>query len=492
MKEENPEENANIESMIETFQNIINNPLSQKMLNKALVYCDKCGKTRLESALEYYLGKQDKICLKCKVTYELVEMIIHKALESFDTSEESLIRTMQDDYWEKGLVSTFKGMAEFGVKKPFTPGAPFQIVWNITQACNFNCIHCYENAGKKGPDELSSEEIIKGIDKLADLGIASIAFSGGEPSIHPHINEFIKHANDRGLYVSMATNGYVYNNYEKTKKLYDLGLQFVQISLDGVNPETHNKFRQKENSWERAVQAIENFKKVGVFVEVSTTVTQKNKNEIPEMIEFLRNMGVDWFMLYNFIPTGKGAGVSEIDLSPDDRLELLNLIYEENGKGDMQILSTAPQFADVVTHQIGDDQMIPTHFYNVEYSNPAMMKLSEFVGGCGAGRFYMSIEPNGNIYPCVFFPHDDEVKLGNINDDIEEIWLNHPVLKALRDKDILKGHCGVCESRYICGGCRARAYNYFHDLTYPDPGCTKNNNAWEEIQKNDVGSQPAK
>ena len=163
MKEENPEENANIESMIETFQNIINNPLSQKMLNKALVYCDKCGKTRLESALEYYLGKQDKICLKCKVTYELVEMIIHKALESFDTSEESLIRTMQDDYWEKGLVSTFKGMAEFGVKKPFTPGAPFQIVWNITQACNFNCIHCYENAGKKGPDELSSEEIIKGI-----------------------------------------------------------------------------------------------------------------------------------------------------------------------------------------------------------------------------------------------------------------------------------------------------------------------------------------
>ena len=158
----------------------------------------------------------------------------------------------------------------------------------------------------------------------------------------------------------------------------------------------------------------------------------------------------------------------------------------------MQILSTAPQFADVVTHTFNNDQMIPTHFYNVEYSNPAMMKLSEFVGGCGAGRFYMSIEPNGNIYPCVFFPHDDEVKLGNINDDIEEIWLNHPVLKALRDKDILKGHCGVCESRYICGGCRARAYNYFHDLTYPDPGCTKNNNAWEEIQKNDVGSQPAK
>jgi radical SAM protein with 4Fe4S-binding SPASM domain len=240
------------------------------------------------------------------------------------------------------------------------------------------------------------------------------------------------------------------------------------------------------------VTAIKNFKKVGIFVEVSTTVTEKNKNEIPEMIKFLRDLNVDWFMLYNFIPTGKGSEVSEIDLNPEDRLKLLNLIYEENEKGDMQILSTAPQFADVVTHQYGNDKMIPTHFYNAEYSNPAMMKLSEFVGGCGAGRFYMSIEPNGNIYPCVFFPHDEEVKLGNIKDDIEEIWTNHPVLKILRDKDILKGHCGVCESKYICGGCRARAYNYFHDLTYPDPGCKKNSNAWNEIVEDKTSSQAAK
>ncbi|WP_409197924.1 radical SAM protein [Methanobrevibacter acididurans] len=486
------EDEENIEKMIKTFEDIINNPLSQKMLNNALVYCNKCGKTRLESALDYYLGKQDNICLKCKVTYELVEIVIHKALKSFNTSKESLIKTMQDEYWEKGLISTFKGMATFGVKKPFTPGAPFQIVWNITQACNFNCIHCYENAGKKGPDELNKEEILNGIDKLADLGIASLAFSGGEPSIHPQIKEFIKHANDRGLYVSMATNGYIFNDYEKAKELKDLGLQFVQISLDGVNPKTHDNFRQKDGSWKRAIEAIKNFKKAGVFVEISTTATKKNKDEIPEMITFLRSINVDWFVLYNFIPTGKGAEISEIDLSPEERLNLLELIYKENSKGEMQILSTAPQFADVVTHTFNNDQMIPTHFYNVEYSNPAMMKLSEFVGGCGAGRFYMSIEPNGDIYPCVFFPHEKEVKLGNIRDDVENIWTNNPLLMKLRDKDALLGHCGVCDSRYICGGCRARAYNYFHDVTYPDPGCEKNKNAWDKIIEKESSEYLAK
>lgn len=129
------------------------------------------------------------------------------------------------------------------------------------------------------------------------------------------------------------------------------------------------------------------------------------------MIDFMRKKKVGWFMLYNFIPTGKGSEARELDLSPEDRFELLNLIYQENGKGDLQILSTAPQFADVAIHTNPEDvdredgkTLIPTHFYNVEYSNPAMMELSRFIGGCGAGRFYLGIEPNGDIYPCVFFP----------------------------------------------------------------------------------------
>ena len=462
--------------MVREFEAFINNPLSKKTISKLNHYCDKCEATHLQCALDYYLGIREDICHKCKLVLPIVKQIIKHGLNSFDTSEEALINTMQDPYWRKGLVSVIKGMGNFGVHKPFVPGAPFQIVWNITKSCNFKCIHCYENAGKKADDELTTDEIIDGIDKLSRLGVASIAFSGGEPTTHPGIIDLIKHASEDGMYVSMATNGFKTAKIERAKEFADAGLEFVQISLDGLNPETHDKFRGVPNSWNRAVQSIKNFLELGVFVEVSTTVTQENYDEIPRMIDFMRELGVEWFMLYNFIPTGSGSEVRELDLTPKQRNEILKLIYEENGKGDMQILSTAPQFADVAVSMENDSNLVPTHFFNPEYTNPAMKELADFVGGCGAGRFYMSVEPNGDMFPCVFFPHDDILKLGNIkDDDLEDIWVNSELLLQLRDKNLLASHCGVCESRYICGGCRARAYTYNDgDYLGPDPGCLKN------------------
>lgn len=465
-----------VSSMVREFEAFINNPLSKKTISKLNHYCDKCEATHLQCALDYYLGIREDICHKCKLVLPIVKQIIKHGLNSFDTSEEDLINTMQDPYWRKGLVSVIKGMGNFGVHKPFVPGAPFQIVWNITKSCNFKCIHCYENAGKKADDELTTDEIIDGIDKLSRLGVASIAFSGGEPTTHPGIIDLIKHASEDGMYVSMATNGFKTAKIERAKEFADAGLEFVQISLDGLNPETHDKFRGVPNSWNRAVQSIKNFLELGVFVEVSTTVTQENYDEIPRMIDFMRELGVEWFMLYNFIPTGSGSEVRELDLTPKQRNEILKLIYEENGKGDMQILSTAPQFADVAVSMENDSNLVPTHFFNPEYTNPAMKELADFVGGCGAGRFYMNVEPNGDMFPCVFFPHDDILKLGNIkDDDLEDIWVNSELLLQLRDKDLLASHCGVCESRYICGGCRARAYTYNDgDYLGPDPGCLKN------------------
>lgn len=465
-----------VSSMVREFEAFINNPLSKKTISKLNHYCDKCEATHLQCALDYYLGIREDICHKCKLVLPIVKQIIKHGLNSFNTSEEALINTMQDPYWRKGLVSVIKGMGNFGVHKPFVPGAPFQIVWNITKACNFKCIHCYENAGKKADDELTTDEIIEGIDKLSRWGVASIAFSGGEPTVHPGIIDLIKHASEEGMYVSMATNGFKTAKIERAKEFADAGLLFVQISLDGLNPETHDKFRGVPNSWNRAVQSIKNFLELGVFVEVSTTVTQENYDEIPGMIDFMRELGVEWFMLYNFIPTGSGSEVRDLDLTPKQRNELLKLIYEENGKGDMQILSTAPQFADVAVSMESDSNLVPTHFFNPEYTNPAMKELADFVGGCGAGRFYMSVEPNGDMFPCVFFPHDDVLKLGNIkDDDLEDMWVNNELLLQLRDKNLLVGHCGICESRYICGGCRARAYAYNDgDYLGPDPGCLKN------------------
>jgi len=173
-----------------------------------------------------------------------------------------------------------------------------------------------------------------------------------------------------------------------------------------------------------------------------------------------------------------------MDISPQQRVKLLKTAYAENGEGEMQILSTAPQYAMIAESLVTKDNLvIPTHFSNPEYSNPMVKQLADFIGGCGAGRFYMSVEPNGDLYPCVFFPHEEEVMLGNLlKDDFENLWKNHELLKTLRNKEILKNHCGKCESRNICGGCRARAYNYFGDVLAPDAGCINNKYEWNKIR----------
>ncbi|MCE5215092.1 MAG: radical SAM protein [Methanobacterium sp.] len=477
------EKNRNITDMIGIFQGIADNPISKFFLNHTLDYCNKDHAHRLEVCLDLYFGNREDACRKCKTLSKFVNFLINRGTSSFGVSEDELKEIMEDKYWVKGLSSVIKGIAIFGVRKPFVPGAPFQVVWNLTRACNMKCVHCYEDAGSKGKEELNTQQVTEGLEIMAKSGVTSIAFSGGEPTIHPHILDFIRKSNDLGMFTAMATNGYTLSKDGECSKYIKSGLKFVQISVDGLEARTHDSFRGVEGAWENAIQAVENCVDSDLFVEVATTVTEYNFHEIPDMITLIRDIGADWFMIYNFIPTGNGEKIMKLDISPQKRFKLLKRAYNEND-GEMQVLSTAPQYATIAEMMISEDNhVIPTHFSNPEYNNPMVEKLADFIGGCGAGRFYMSVEPNGDLYPCVFFPHESELKLGNLLiDDFEEVWKNNELLNTLRNKEILQGHCGECDSHNICGGCRARAYNYFNDILAPDPGCINNKYEWEKIK----------
>ncbi|MBU0530549.1 MAG: SPASM domain-containing protein, partial [Nanoarchaeota archaeon] len=209
-----------------------------------------------------------------------------------------------------------------------------------------------------------------------------------------------------------------------------------------------------------------------------TTITQHNYNEVPKIVDLAEKLGVGTFMNYNFIPTGRGEDIVNLDLSPEQRENLLKYLAKRTKKSKMRILSTAPQYSRVCIENDAAT-LAMTHFDN---SSPEMMKsvkfLSEFIGGCGAARLYCAMEPNGDIKPCVFIP----IKLGNIkDDDFLEVWNHSEPLKKMRDRKKFSGNCGVCEHRNICGGCRARAYAYFHDLQAPDPGCIKNKKYYEKL-----------
>jgi radical SAM protein with 4Fe4S-binding SPASM domain len=473
-------------SSLQTLRATIGNPASRAVIKELSLYCPTCQKNRLEVALELYTGTRSNACFKCKLAEKAIVSLLSRGMKAFDVSKEDMKNKFSNPSWRKALVNVIKGIGDFGIKKPFVPGSPFLIVWDITYACNLNCKHCYANAGKKLSNELDTEEAKQVIDQLDKASVPIIAFSGGEPLVRQDIFELTKYAHDKGIYVALATNGTLISK-KKAREMKHAGIEFVQISLDGSSKEIHDTFRGIDGVFDKAVQGIKNVVAEDFFVNIATTATQYNYKQIPEIIELSKKLQVKWFMMYNFVPTGRGEFIANNDLDPDQREELLFTLWKKlKNETEINVLSTAPQFARVaIEHESADNnKIIPTQFYNPHLSDK-LINLAEFIGGCGAGRFYMAIRPNGNIEPCVFFP----LTIGNIiNDDFETLWKSNPILKDLRDKNKEKGNCGNCKYRYYCGGCRARAYSYLQDYLREDIGCIYNKESFQQCVKSKYNS----
>ena len=465
---------------VSVLKSTIGNPITRNLLKPLCRYCERDRKNRIEVAIDLYTGARTHACIGCTMASKLIQKVLAKGGEAFGITDEELKEKFRNPYWAKGLTSTVKGVAQFGIKRPFTPGAPFQVVWDVTYACNLKCKHCYATAGRLWHDELSTEEAKRAIDIFHRAGVTVLAFSGGEPLVRPDIFELTRYAAGRGIYVAMATNGTLITR-ERAREMKRAGVQFTQISLDGASAETHDTFRGIHGAFEKTVAGIKNCVEEGFFVEVSTTVTKTNYREIPDIIQLSEELGAQWFMAFNFVPTGRGRDIVETDLSPEEREEMLRMLWHEmKTRKHINVLSTAPQFARVAIQEENgeEEKTVPTHFYNPTLAGQ-LVELAEFIGGCGAGRFYLAMRANGDLQPCVFFP----LKIGNIKeDDFEHLWRHHQVLKELRNKDALI-KCGGCRYRYYCGGCRARAYSYFGDYTAPDPGCINNREEFAEMEK---------
>lgn len=463
---------------VQVLRAMIGNPLTRKVLAGMSNYCESDEANRLEVALELYVGERENACYKCRMALKPLQSVLKRGAKAFGVTEDEMKKTFKNPYYRKGLAAVIKGIAEFGVRRPFVPGAPFQVVWDVTYGCNLKCKHCYAEANKARIDELNDREAVELVDKLGKMGVTILAFSGGEPLVRSNIMELAQRASDNGMYVSMATNGTLITK-EKARELRKAGVEFLQISLDGATPETHDAFRGIPGAFERTINGIKNALDEGFFVNVATTATKMNINEIPDIIDLCDKLGVNWFMAYNFIPTGRGRNIVDTDLSPQEREDMLNMMFEKMQHVNCDVLSTAPQLARVALQRCSGSEtlIVPTHFYNARVNN-SLYGLTEFIGGCGAGRFYMAIRANGNIEPCVFFP----LTVGNVKtDDLEELWRTNPIFEDLRNKDILEDNCGICEYRYHCGGCRARAYNYTGNHLAGDPGCIRNQELYDRI-----------
>lgn len=160
----------------------LNNPFSQNVLRCGLKFCQECGKSRLEHALEIFTGVSYPVNNSCKAYGFLVKMLLKTGGTIFRVNAGSQLKGyFVDPITRRGLLSVLRGIAEYGITKPQLLYAPFLVVWNFTNACNLNCKHCYQRAGKPAFDELTTEEKLQAVEEMAEAGVVSTA----SPAVSP-------------------------------------------------------------------------------------------------------------------------------------------------------------------------------------------------------------------------------------------------------------------------------------------------------------------
>jgi len=364
------------------------------------------------------------------------------------------------------VLNVMTTIGKYGLNQPFRFDSPLVIVWNFTNVCNLRCRHCYQSAGKPSPDELSFEEKIDLVNQMVEANVAFVAFSGGEPILGPRFWDVLEYAS-RFFHTSIASNGTLLGNRDLVTRIADCGARNVFVSLDGATNQTHD-FIRGEGNFKKTIAGIQNLVANGhLHVGINMVVTKRNYDEVSKVLELALDLGVNSFSHYNFIPTGRGKADYDQDLTPEQREDLMNLLYEwhmDRKKTGLNIISTSPTFARVIYERSHGKTAGIFH-----YTSDKADKISgiiEYAGGCGAGRVYAAMQPNGLMSPCVFMP---DVIIGDIRKQrFIDIWRNSETCKKMTDRSNYEFNCPKYQT--ICGGCRARAYAY-GNLIGPDPGC---------------------
>ncbi|UCG36916.1 MAG: radical SAM protein [Candidatus Bathyarchaeota archaeon] len=502
-----------LESIENSLLSTTVNSALRKIISRFDIDCEEDGNLMVNS-LKQFLGENVILCETCsnlnsKIARPFYEIGSRLLRIEKKFMEERFLDPKYGNAWLKGFALMMKGIEKYGIQIPFTPGGPFEVVWNFTYTCNLKCRHCYEDAGTL-KQELSTEEACFAIDslsKVASVGLPALSFSGGEPLMRRDFFEVAAYARKKIPYLSVATNGTLLTR-DNARQLKDVGISYVEISLDGATKDVHEEFRRVPGCFEKTIQGIQNSIDEGLDTCIATTVHRENLDEFESILELSDKLGVR-FMHFNYIPTGRAKDLVELDLSPRQRLSILQALgtkivnlaiqakQEEANTGKSKtrtdrLFSTCPQYASVVkriAREKKQDFAVSAHY--------AVMKgvesVANFLGGCGAGRLYMCLEPNGDIKPCVFLPTDELMVRGNILEKpLEEVWDHDEIFWKLRKRDKLKSYeikgrsvgCGCCEDKYICGGCRARSYSYFKgDLDEPDIGCIDNKELWKRMNR---------
>ncbi|MGQ9503979.1 MAG: TIGR04053 family radical SAM/SPASM domain-containing protein [Thermogutta sp.] len=341
--------------------------------------------------------------------------------------------------------------------------SPLMLYYEVTQACDLVCKHCRASAQAQAhPEELSTELGKLLIEQAASFPKKpNLVFTGGDPLKRSDLFELLEYAVARGLNVALTPSATPLATSEALRRARDTGVSALGISLDAADAATHDAFRGWEGSFARTLEILESARSLGFYIQVNTTITRRNVDQIDAMADLLRNFGIHMWSVFFLVPVGRG--IFEERISPEEYEQVFARLWFHAQHQPYALKSTeAPHYRRFVLEALRREE-------NERDDRDVGYRLAKRLTiGIGDGKGIMFVSHIGEIYPAGFLP----LVCGRFpRDSIVDIYQNHKVFRELRDPELLRGKCGTCAYRAICGGSRARAYAVTGDYLAAEPDC---------------------
>jgi radical SAM protein with 4Fe4S-binding SPASM domain len=340
---------------------------------------------------------------------------------------------------------------------------PFMVSYSITQKCNLKCKHCYsESVEQAASDELSSEEAFRLIDDLSIWGIGLLIIDGGEPLCREDLLDAVKYASNKGIRTTIGSNGTLIDE-RIARKMKEVGVMAVAISVDGANAQTHDSFRGVAGAFDQTLKGVEACRNARLPFQFNTVISKETLPQLEDLLRMAVDCGADAAEFFDLVAAGRAKDeCKEQVLSNDERRQAMEWLAQS--QQDCPIVIRVPG-CPMYPLLLQERQIKPKRFA------PEMLRRVPYYSrGCAAGMpmGYVMVQCNGEVNPCMLL----QVNLGNIREQsIASIWENSPLLAQLRQRGLLKGKCGECSYKVACSGCRGRAYEETGDMMATDPGC---------------------
>ena len=283
------------------------------------------------------------------------------------------------------------------VNQAFAEAIPLNCQIEITYRCNHLCSFCYNSP--TGAKEMTTEEIFTVLGKIREIGVLYLTLTGGEAMCHKDFYKIAGEVRRLGMALRIYSNGYLMADDAAVQKIRDLEPMEIEISIHGSRPETHDELVRIKGAYVRTITAIEKLKAAGLKVILKCPITRINQNELFEIKALADRL--DCQIIFDAVITPKDDGdLDPLSLRPDD--EVLQKYW---GEWYMQLHDN--QEPPKTNHCAGDS-----------------------TANCGAARSGFTIDPYGNLYPCVALRRN----AGNMleMDDPADVWQNSPVLNEVR------------------------------------------------------------